>query len=173
MKTYIAFLRGINVVGANILPMKELRALCEKIGFQAVRTYIQSGNVIFESRLSERALAGKLEAALRKKMGKPITVSFRTADELKRVLDNNPFPKAEPARVGIMFFPEKVGRNFLAGVSTTTGEEVKIGRREVYVYYPNGMGRSKLKLPREAEKGTTRNVNTVRKIVELCEAHPA
>jgi uncharacterized protein (DUF1697 family) len=103
-------------------------------------------------------------------MGRPIAVTCRTVGELRRVLDNNPFPEAEPARVGIMFLSEKVGKAFLAGFSTTTGEEVKAGKREVYVYYPIGMGRSKLKVPKAAEKGTIRNTNTVRKIIELCEA---
>jgi uncharacterized protein (DUF1697 family) len=168
MKTCIAFLRGINVGGANILPMKELKALCEKAGFKSVRTYIQSGNVIFESALAEATLTGKLEGALRKKMDKPIAISCRTVAELERVLENNPFPRADPAKVGVTFFPNKVGKGFLSGVSTTTGEEVKVGSREVYVHYPNGMGRSKLKMPKGAEKGTTRNVNTIRKIVNMC-----
>jgi uncharacterized protein (DUF1697 family) len=170
MKKYVIFLRGINVGGANILRMSDLKAICEKLGYKAVRTYIQSGNVIFESALAERTLVGKLETALRKRMGRPIAVTCRTVGELRRVLDNNPFPEAEPARVGIMFLSEKVGKAFLAGFSTTTGEEVKAGKREVYVYYPIGMGRSKLKVPKAAEKGTIRNTNTVRKIIELCEA---
>jgi len=169
-KTYICFLRGINVGGNTMLPMNELKSLCEKLGFQRVRTYIQSGNVIFESLLDEAALAKHLEAALQKRMGKHIPVALRTIDELDEVLKKNPFQKAEPAKVGVMFFAKPVHKDFLDSVSTSTGEEVKIGNREIYIHYPNGMGRSKLKLPKEAKEGTVRNINTVRKLIELCRA---
>jgi uncharacterized protein (DUF1697 family) len=170
LKTYICFLRGINVGGHALLPMNELKTLCEKLGFQRVRTYIQSGNVILESPLVEGALAKQLETALHEKMGKHIPVALRTIDELDDVLKKNPFQDAEPARVGVMLFAKPVQKDFLAGVSTSTGEEVKIGKREVYIHYPNGMGRSKLKLPKEAGEGTVRNINTVRKLIELCQA---
>ena len=167
LKTYICFLRGINVGGRSMLPMKELKDLCEKLSFERVRTYIQSGNIILESPLAEAAVTKQLEAALHKKMGRQIVVALRTIDELDEVLKGNPFQKAEPARVGVMFFAKPVHKAFLEGVSTSTGEEVKIGKREVYIHYPNGMGQSKLKLPKEAEQGTVRNMNTVRKLVEL------
>jgi uncharacterized protein (DUF1697 family) len=170
LKTYICFLRGVNVGGSTILPMNELKTLCEKLGFQRVRTYIQSGNVMLESPLAESALAKQLETALQKKMGKHIPVALRTIDELDEVLKKNPFQKAEPAKVGVMFFAKPVHKDFLDSVSTSTGEEVKIGKREVYIHYPNGMGRSKLKLPKEAVEGTVRNINTVRKLIELCRA---
>ena len=153
-----------------MLPMNELRTLCEKLGFQRVRTYIQSGNVLLDSQLSEDALAKELESALEKKMGKHIPVALRTIDELDEVIKKNPFQKAEPAKVGVMFFARPVEKDFLDNVSTTTGEEVRIGKREVYIYYPNGMGQSKLKLPKQANEGTVRNINTVRKLVELCQA---
>ena len=151
-----------------MLPMNELRTLCEQLGFEGVRTYIQSGNVILESPLAEEALTKQLETALEKKMGKRIPVALRTVDELDEVLKKNPFQKAEPAKVGVMFFAKPVKKDFLDGVSTSTGEEVKVGKREIYIYYPNGMGRSKLKLPKDAQDGTVRNINTVRKLIELC-----
>jgi uncharacterized protein (DUF1697 family) len=168
LKTYICFLRGINVGGHMLLPMNELRTLCEKLGFERVRTYIQSGNIVLETPLAEAALGKQLESALQEKMGKRIPVALRTIDELDAVLKNNPFQKAEPAKVGVMFFAEPIREYFLDGVSTSTGEEVKMGKREVYIYYPNGMGRSKLKLPKEAAQGTVRNINTVRKLIEFC-----
>jgi uncharacterized protein (DUF1697 family) len=170
LKTYVCFLRGVNVGGGTMLPMRELKTLCEKLGFERVRTYIQSGNVMLESPLTEGALTKHLETALQKKMGKHIPVALRTIDELDDVLKKNPFQKAEPARVGVMFFAKAVQKGFLDSVSTSTGEEVKIGKREVYIYYSNGMGRSKLKLPKEAAEGTVRNINTVRKLIELCRA---
>ena len=170
LTTYIGFLRGVNVGGRTMLPMSELRTLCEKLGFERVRTYIQSGNLILESLLSAGALTKQLETALQQKMGKRIPVAIRTIDELENVLTKNPFQNAEPARVGVMFFAKPVQKDFLDRVSTSTGEEVKIGKREVYIYYPNGMGRSKLKLPKQADEGTVRNINTVRKLIELCRA---
>ena len=106
--TFIAFIRGINVGGANKLPMADLRQMCEDIGLENVRTYIQSGNVIFESELDAPTVIEQLEVALEEKMGKPILVSIRTADELASVLDANPFPDADPAKVGVMFFKEPV-----------------------------------------------------------------
>src|SRR4030095_1759414 len=116
-----------------MLPMNELRTLCEKLGFEGVRTYIQSGNVILESPLAEEALTKQLETALEKKMGKHIPVALRTVDELSEVLKKNPFQKAEPAKVGVMFFAKPVHKDFLDSVSTTTGEEVRIGKREIYI----------------------------------------
>src|SRR5215468_823703 len=117
-KAYICFVRGINVGGNTMLPMNELRSLCEKLGFQGVRTYIQSGNIIFESPLAEAALAKHLETALQERMGKRIAVALRTIDELDEVLKKNPFQKAEPAKVGVMFFAKPVHKDFLDGVST-------------------------------------------------------
>ena len=165
--TYIVFLRGINVGGAGKLPMTDLRALCEGAGLANVRTYIQSGNVICESSLSEAALLKTLDMALAKRMGKRVPVAVRTAEELAAVVADNPFIDADPAKVGILFLMKPVGKGFLTGVSTTTGDEVRLGERVVYIHYPNGMGQTKLKLPEEAAEGTVRNLNTVRKLVEI------
>ncbi len=172
-KLHVALLRGINVGGSGILPMSALKALCESLGFEQVRTFIQSGNVIFESGLTGDALAKKLGTALTNKLGKPIPVAIRTPEELVLVLKKNPFPTADNAKVGVMFFAHPVERGFLSGVSTSTGEEVRVQEREVYIHYPNGMGRTKLKLPRQAEVGTVRNINTIQKIVTLCQAGQA
>ncbi|MHB8483452.1 MAG: DUF1697 domain-containing protein [Nitrospiria bacterium] len=166
---YIAFLRGINVGGSGILAMSELRTMCEKLSLKNVRTYIQSGNVIFESSYSEDAIVRKLDTELEKKMGKHIPVAVRSISELTLILKNNPFPKAESAKVGIMFFARPIQKSFLSGVSTSTGEELEMRTREVYIHYPNGMGRSKLKLPKQSEDGTVRNINTIQKIIELCQ----
>jgi uncharacterized protein (DUF1697 family) len=166
---YIAFLRGINVGGSGILKMAELKELCEKLGFSSVQTFIQSGNVIFESSLSEAGVLEKLSIALEKKMGKPIITCIRTPRELAEVLKKIPFSKEEPAKVAIVFFTQSVKNDFLSKVSTSTGETVKLGKREAYIFYANGMGKSKLKLPKEALQGTMRNLNTVQKIIKLCD----
>ncbi|MGB6134124.1 MAG: DUF1697 domain-containing protein [Acidobacteriaceae bacterium] len=167
MATYIALLRGINVVGANQLPMKELAVLCRDCGFAEARTWIQSGNVLFESRLQEAAVQRKLESALAAKMGKKIAVMVRTPAEMRAVLDTNPFPDKEPSKVLVAFLNGSMPADPLAGMVALGGEQVHVGRREVYIYYPDGVGRSKLKLPLAGAATTARNINTVAKLVAL------
>lgn len=165
MAVYIALLRGINVVGANQLAMKDLVALCGDCGFQKARTWIQSGNAIFESKLKEDAVKRALEKALAGKMSKPITVMVRTPAEMRAVLEANPFPDKEGSKVAVVFFAGKAPAE-IEGLTGPAGEQVVRGKREIYIYYPEGQGRSKLRLPWK-EPGTVRNINTVRRLVEL------
>jgi uncharacterized protein (DUF1697 family) len=165
MTTYVALLRAINVGGTGKLPMKDLTAICTGLGFERVRTYIQSGNVVFERDLSEKTIRTRLEKALTEKLGKQADVIVRTASELRSVLKDNPFPHAEPAKVGVYFQSDRVNKSLLNKVVAPGGEEVQLGKREIYIHFPSGMGRSKLKLP--AGVGTVRNINTVAKLVEI------
>ena len=80
MNAYVALLRAVNVGGTGKLPMSDLKALCERAGFLGVRTYIASGNVVFESRMSEAQVKAALESALEEYAGKPVGVLVRTAD---------------------------------------------------------------------------------------------
>lgn len=169
--TFIALLRGINVGGTGLLRMQELVDLCSGLGLVAARTYIQSGNVIFESDLPEDALRSRLEKTLARKMGKENSVMVRTAAEMRAVLRQNPFPQEEPAKIAVAFLCEPPPNNLLEKVIAPGGERIKLGRREIYIYYPNGMGQSKLKLPSSAA-ATIRNVNTVAKLVALTAASP-
>jgi uncharacterized protein (DUF1697 family) len=169
---YIALLRGINVGGSGLLPMKDLAALCEELGFTSVRTYIQSGNVIFESNAKEEPVRAQIEKALEARMGKKIDVMVRTPDELRAALEGNPFPDKEPAKVAVAFLLEPPLKNLLKDVVAPGGEEVHLGRRALYIYYPDGMGRSKLKLPRMGPM-TVRNINTVGKLVAMADAADA
>ena len=149
--------------------MKELASLCSGLGFQSVRTYIQSGNVVFESSLSEGAIRSCLEKALTARMGKRMDVMVRTSDEMRLVLRHNPFPGQEPAKVVIAFLGEPPPTDLIKNLVAPGGEQVQQGRREVYGYYPNGMGRSKLKLPLNGASATVRNINTVTKLVAMTE----
>lgn len=167
--THIALLRGINVGGNNKVPMPELKAICEDLGFTNVRTYIQTGNVLFESGDSEAQVVEKLEQALQESKQRYIAVMVRSAKELEAVLANNPFPDASPSQVGVLFFSKPVPKDVFEGFTTTEPEEVVVSGREIYINYVNGMGRSKLKLPKMPEQGTARNINTVAKLVELSE----
>ncbi len=165
MAVFVALLRAVNVGGTGKLPMKELSALCTRLRFANVRTYIQSGNVIFESQLSEKSIRTKLEEALTRVLGKRADVIVRTASEMAAVLKVNPFPNVEPARIGVYFQSDPVSKSQIAQVKGLAGEEVRLGKREFYIHFPIGMGQSKLKLP--AGVGTMRNMNTVSKLVAL------
>jgi uncharacterized protein (DUF1697 family) len=167
MTVFVALLRALNVGGTGILPMKELQALFVATGLTSVRTYIQSGNVVFESGQSEAKLQADLEQALTNKMGRKVGVLIRTASALHATLEANPFPNAPPARVGVVFLPEPAPTNLLAGVKVPGREELHLADREIFIHYPDGMGRSKLKLPPLASRGTTRNLNTVAKLVAM------
>lgn len=169
MAIYIALLRGINVGGSGILAMKDLAAICAGLGFSKTRTYIQSGNVIFESPLKEKAILEKLEEALRAKMRKQIDVMIRTPAELRNVLDANPFPSAEPNKVAAVFLASKPPVEKLHNLAGPAGEQVRAGAREIYVYYPEGMGRSKLKLPLDGVPATVRNINTVSNLLKMAD----
>lgn len=166
MTTYIALLRAVNVGGTGKLPMKRLEALCTELGFAAVRTYIQSGNVVLESRKREAGVTSALEEALSQELGKPTRVLLRIAAELRQVAAKNPFPEAAPNRVMCLFLREPPPRGALAGWPIPGSEELHLSGRELYIHYPDGMGQSKLKLP-FADLGTARNLNTVNKLVEL------
>lgn len=167
MPTYIALLRGINVVGANQLAMKDLVTLCADCGFRDTRTWINSGNAIFESKLAEAAIQKKLEKALAAKMPKPVAVMVRTPAELRTALDANPFPNEDGSKVLVAFTGGPMPANPLEGMIAPGGEQVRVGKREIYVFYPEGMGRSKFRLPLKGVSVTMRNINTVAKLVEL------
>jgi uncharacterized protein (DUF1697 family) len=132
-----------------------------------VRTYIQSGNVIFESRSAEGAIRSRLEKVLEARMGKKIDVIVRSAEEMRSVLSANPFTAHEPAKVSVFFLNEAPRRDLLEKVIAPGAEQLRPGKRELYVYYPEGMGQSKLKLPFGGAPATARNMNTVAKLVAM------
>ncbi len=150
--------------------MTELSALCVGLGFENVRTYIQSGNVVFKSSLPETEVQSGLEKALAKRIGKSVNVMVRTTSGLRSVLKANPFPEAQPATVAVVFLPHSPPKDLLDGLATPGGEEVRLGGREIYIHYPKGMGQTKLRLPPAASAGTARNINTVTRLLALAEA---
>ena len=166
MKTYVVLLRAVNVGGTGSLPMTELKAMCERIGGRGVRTYIASGNALLESSKTATQVKKALEAELARYAGKPVGVAVRTARELAEVLAGNPFPEAAPNKTVAIFLDEAPAKSALSGVTGASREEVRLGKREFYVHYPDGQGRSKLKIP-GAAAGTARNMNTIAKLVEM------
>jgi len=163
---FVALLRAVNVGGTGALPMAALAALCADVGLSGARTYIQSGNVIFRSPLSEPEIRTRLEKALARKMGKPIDVLIRTGAELRSILAANPFPQANPSQVGILFLPLPPPAKSVKEIVIPGREEVRVVGREAFIHYPAGMGRSKLKLT-ALGTGTVRNVNTVAKLAAM------
>src|SRR5439155_7382963 len=140
-------LRAVNVGGTGKLPMSELKEMCEALGFAGVRTYIASGNVVFESRKSEAAVKKALEASLEAYAGKPVGVLVRTGAEMQAVLKANPFPKMAPNRTVAVFLDKPPPADALTAVKGRKDEQIKLGRREIYIHYGDGMGQSKLVVP--------------------------
>jgi len=160
MTAFVALLRAVNVGGTGKLPMSELKAMCEELGFTLVRTYIASGNVVFASRKSETAVKTALEKRLAAYAGKAVGVMVRSATEMAQVSAGNPFPKAAPNRTMAIFLDDAPPKDTLATVRGRKDEELKLGTREIYVHYGDGMAKSKLVIP-AAKSGTARNINTV------------
>jgi uncharacterized protein (DUF1697 family) len=166
MAVHIALLRAVNVGGTSKLSMSDLKALCEKAGFTDVQTYIQSGNVLFRSDLSADDAGKVLNDALAGVMGKAPGVMVRSRKQLEAIARNNPFADAKPNYLMVNFLPEKAPDDALDKLVAPDDEEVHVAGHEIYVHYPNGSGRSKLKLP-ALKQATSRNLNTVRKLAEL------
>ena len=178
MQAIIAMLRGVNVGGHNPISMQALRAFCGTLELRDAQTYVQSGNVVFRS--TERnlsALAKRFEDAFEKTFGFRVPLVLRTAAEMRSVISNNPFAKRkeiEPGKLHVIFLTEELSPEARKQLEAAKAgpEEIKSGSREVYVYYPDGMGKSKLPplLDRILKKaGTARNWNTVTALLELAD----
>lgn len=170
MTIFIALLRAVNVGGTGKLPMNELKAMCVAEGYTRVEPYGASGNVVFAANATAAAVRRALEARLRAYAGKPVGVVVRTGAEMQAALDANPFPDADPPRVVTFFLNGAPPPDLLGGLRGLTNEEVSLGKREIYVHYPTGQGKSKLVIP-ESRVGTARNMNTVSRLAELARAH--
>jgi len=165
MTAYIALLRAVNVGGTGKLAMSDLRAICEGAGLQRPRTYIASGNVVFESARSERAVKEALQAALAARTGNPVGVLLRTGAEMRAVLAANPFADRAPNATVAIFLDQPPPPNALADITGRQLEDVVLGAREIYVHYGQGMARTKLRIP-VAKSGTARNMNTIAVLAE-------
>ncbi|MFD3942582.1 DUF1697 domain-containing protein [Streptomyces sp. NPDC058579] len=184
--TYAALLRGINVGGHRKVPMAELRSVLEELGHRDVRTYLQSGNAVFTTDADADAdadgastdeLTTALQDAIESHFGFRVDCLVRDAAYLAAVADACPFPAAEleGKQLHVTYFSEQVGPERFASIDQKAflPEEFRLGDRVLYLYAPEGLGRSKLGevLSKPAlVKGivaTTRNWNTVVKLVEM------
>ena len=166
MTVFVALLRAVNVGGTSKLPMEELRAMCVRLGHKDPRTYIASGNVVFESGHDEATVRAALERALEAYAGKPVGVLVRSGEELAAVLAANPFPGAAANRTVAIFLNAPPPDGWEQGVTGRAAEEIAAGARELYVHYGDGMGQSKLKIA-AAAAGTARNMNTIAKLAAM------
>ncbi len=166
MPTYIALVRAVNVGGTGKLPMAELKKMCEAAGFRKVKTYIASGNVIFQSPKSEDEVKKALKTKVEAFIGKPVVVLVRTAAEMAAVASRNPFPEASGSQVLAIFLEAAPPGDSLMRAIGNKNEQLRLGTREIYVWYPDGIADSKLRIP-AGKNGTARNLNTVAKLAEL------
>jgi uncharacterized protein (DUF1697 family) len=179
MAVIICMLRGVNVGGHNKIKMDALKALCVSLKLKDPQTFIQSGNVIFRTEENDLAnVAKRIGDAIQKKIGFCPDVILRTATELRAVTKQNPFAKRdgiEPGKLLVMFLGSGPGKEALKKALTiaTEPEEMHIIGREVYIYFLNGQGRSKLPWPKIERalgtSGTGRNWNSVTKMLEMAE----
>lgn len=173
--TYIALFRGINVGGSHLLPMKELKLLLEKNGCVEVQTYIQSGNAIFRSAMSDaRRMEKRLTAAVSKSHGFEPRVLVLTRGELESAATRNPFPEASenPASLHLFFLAELAKKADLKSIEAlkTRTERFALKGRVFYLHTPDGFGASKLAQRAERLLGvqaTARNWRTVTTLLEM------
>lgn len=178
MKTFVALLRGINVGGKAMLPMKELAAILGEIGCQNVKTYIQSGNAVFESTDKNAArLADRIGGEIKKRRGFAPHILLLELKDMERAINDNPFPEAETD-------PQSLHLGFLAAVPSSPDlkkleslksatERFQLGNHVFYLHAPEGIGRSKLAANAEKLLGvpmTDRNWRTVCKLLEMAKA---
>ncbi len=173
MKTFIVLLRGVMPVGKNKVPMAQLRQILTDAGFENVRTYIASGNVILRSNLSASKLGQQVHDLIKKHIGPDLVVIVKTGSQLQKILDGNPLKNDDMSRVFYTMFAMKPSvqkvKEFLS--QDYSPEEIFFDNNVAYVYIPGNYTRSKLDNNSIEKKlgvsATTRNLNTMRKLIEM------
>lgn len=175
MAVYIALLRAVNV-GGNPLKMEQLREWCAELGCENVRTYVQSGNVVFQIRAGIAKWQAALEQRLTAEMKRPVAVIGRTPDEFERIIAGNPFLSErgiDPSRLHVTFLAAAPTPPAIASLGSLKagGDRFAVRGREVYLHCPNGYGLTKLSNSAFekvlAVKSTTRNWNTVNQLLQM------
>jgi len=174
----VSLLRAINVGGRNRVSMSRLRAIYEQLGCREVSTYVQSGNVIFASPDEPAVVSAHAEAALEQGLGLRLRVLGRTHAGLGRIVDEDPYPGAEPTHHHVVFLSGPANPKGLAAIvlAAAAGEEFVATDTEIHLLLPNGIGRSRI-VPALTERTlgvipTTRNWRTVGQLHELSRPRP-
>ncbi len=172
---HVALLRGINVAGKNVLPMKDLARMFADAGCTDVRTYIQSGNVIFDAPPGAPGIADMITANIEKRFGFRVPVTLRTSEQLRKIIRGNPFLAAgtDQKWLHVYFLAGTPNARAIAGLDPgrSAPDAFHVAGREIYLHVPNGMGRSKLTNAYFDAKLSTictaRNWATVLKLAEM------
>jgi uncharacterized protein (DUF1697 family) len=178
MTTYVSMLRGINISGHHLVKMDRLRTALAALGFEQVKTYIQSGNAVFQSRISSpAAVSKKIEAMIASEFGFSVPVITRSEEQIAGVIAANPFlnqPGIDPTKLHVAFLTQIPAANGLAQLSelTLAPDRSSCQGSEVYLYFPNGVSKSSLwKHPLDrilAVTATMRNWKTVNTLHQMC-----
>jgi uncharacterized protein (DUF1697 family) len=172
MNKYIVLLRGINVSGKNKLPMQELRDLLNELGYQNVQTYIQSGNIILETVEKKTEIIQKIKKGIADTFGYNVPVIVKTVNEWEKAIAKYPFSIENPKIVAFVFLNQSTTETVIE-IKGIQDDEYQIENDLVYIYCPNGFGRSKLTINVFEKKlnviATSRNYNTTKKLLELAE----
>ena len=172
---YALLIRGVNIGTKNSLPMVELRAMLEDLGCADVKTYVQSGNAVFVTKLEPVKLTKVVEAALERYMGRPIATTLRTEKQMQAIVDGNPFGKVAsiPSNLCVTFLANAPRKVELASLYAKdfSPELFRVSKTEIYSWHPNGQGKSALcaafdRLPLRGAV-TRRNWNTVLKLRDM------
>ncbi|HEY6394147.1 MAG TPA: DUF1697 domain-containing protein [Candidatus Binataceae bacterium] len=178
MPVVIAMLRGVNVGGHNQIKMDALRALCESLKLRNACSHIQSGNVIFKTASDAGAAGKRLETGIERSFGFRPAVIVRTVAEMKTAISKNPFAgrdDVDPRKLLVYFLAANPGAEAREKVARIKAdpEELRLGARELYIYFTNGLARPKLSMPAVERAlqtpATGRNWNVVTKLLEIAE----
>ncbi|GAB2915093.1 DUF1697 domain-containing protein [Streptomyces mayteni] len=175
---YAALLRGINVGGHRKVPMAELRLLLTELGHGSARTHLQSGNAVFTAPAADpAAVAAAIEEAIAERFGFRVDCLVLGRDELRAAVERCPFPAAEldPAKLVVVFLTGPAAEHPVADTDPArwAPDEFRVGERELFAWFPDGMGRSKLgealSRPGRGLTATARNWRTVTTLVALAD----
>lgn len=180
MQTYISFLRGINMTGHNSIKMTELLALYNNLGYSDAETYIQSGNVVFSSMddVPVPEIASTIERSILKRFNYNVPVLIRIVEEMRKLISANPFiaqENFEPSKMAVLFLYEETTKAQIQKVLDIDypPDKFKIVGKEIFIYCPNGFGRTKLYTNFFEKKmgvtGTARNWKTITTILQIAE----
>jgi uncharacterized protein (DUF1697 family) len=180
MPTYISLLRGINVSGQKSIRMAEMTHLYETLGLKMVQTYLQSGNIVFESdEFDGSILVDRIEAKIEKTFGFHVAVFIRTLGEFRHIFNHNPFLRdrnEDPAKLYVSFLYSLPKKELVNRLTAQISEEDKFipGEKEIYLFCLHGYGKTKLSNNYFEKKlsvsATTRNWNTVTALIKMAKA---
>ncbi len=180
MNTFVALLRGINVSGQKLIKMKDLTTMFQDMGFKNVQTYIQSGNIVFDSELSDLTyLETKISEQIKGTFGFDVPVLVRSPDYLEQILKKSPFEKYadfDRKKCGYVFLKNIPDPHGIIEIQNRTyeNERVLIDNQCLYLYYLKGAGRAKLNNKviekRLGVSATGRNYNTLERLVSMAKS---